>query len=127
MLSKVRVTYHPDYPDDGPDPGEIVWARVPYQDDPSQSKDRPVLVIGRVNGSDKLAAVQLTSNTSARDSLQIGDWEGKGRQSSVKLGRIVQVDASNYRREGKVLGRKSFDSVVGRLAAHHRTPVTIGA
>ncbi len=29
-----------------PDPGEVVWAWVPYEEDPSQGKDRPVLVIG---------------------------------------------------------------------------------
>ena len=29
-----------------PDPGEVVWAWVPYEEDPSKGKDRPVLVIG---------------------------------------------------------------------------------
>ena len=31
--------------DGEPDPGEVVWAWVPYEDDPSQGKDRPVLVL----------------------------------------------------------------------------------
>ena len=32
--------------DDGrPDPGEIVWAWVPYEEDHTQGKDRPVLVV----------------------------------------------------------------------------------
>ena len=27
--------------DGEPDPGEVVWAWVPYEDDPAQGKDRP--------------------------------------------------------------------------------------
>ena len=30
-----------------PDPGEVVWTWVAYEDDTSQGKDRPVLVVGR--------------------------------------------------------------------------------
>ena len=33
--------------DGKPDPGEIVWTWVPYEEDYSQGKDRPVLLIGR--------------------------------------------------------------------------------
>ena len=32
--------------DGEPDPGEVVWAWVPFEDDPQQGKDRPVLVLG---------------------------------------------------------------------------------
>ncbi|MGH3372220.1 MAG: hypothetical protein ACRDPR_19715, partial [Nocardioidaceae bacterium] len=45
--------------DGEPDPGEVVWAWVPYEDDPARGKDRPVLVIGR-DGS-LLLALQLSS------------------------------------------------------------------
>jgi hypothetical protein len=31
--------------DGEPDPGEVVWAWVPYEDDPGQGKDRPVLLL----------------------------------------------------------------------------------
>ena len=37
--------------DGEPDPGEVVWGWVPYEDDPSQGKDRPVLLIGRSGSS----------------------------------------------------------------------------
>src|SRR5688500_8908532 len=33
--------------DGRPDPGEIVWAWVPYAEGDGRGKDRPVLVIGR--------------------------------------------------------------------------------
>ena len=34
-------------PDGRPDPGEIVWTWVPFEEDHTQGKDRPVLLIGR--------------------------------------------------------------------------------
>lgn len=51
------LTYQP-VEDDRPDPGEVVWAWVPYEEDHSQGKDRPVLVIGR--DGDLLLALQST-------------------------------------------------------------------
>ena len=42
---QVTVTYQPER-DGDPDPGEVVWTWVPYEDDPEQGKDRPVVVIG---------------------------------------------------------------------------------
>ena len=53
-----RLRYAPS-PDGRPDPGEVVWTWVPYEDDPSQGKDRPVLVIGEEG--DRLLALPLTS------------------------------------------------------------------
>ena len=35
-------------PDGDADPGEVVWTWVSYEDDPSQGKDRPVVVLARV-------------------------------------------------------------------------------
>jgi hypothetical protein len=125
-LAGVRVTYDPDYPDGGPDPGEVVWAKIPFEDDPTQSKDRPVLVIGRVEGSTRLAAVQLTSQIKGRGwELPIGSgtWDRSGKPSAINMGRIVQIGAKNYRREGSKFDEKKFDAVIGRLAAYHRTPV----
>ena len=40
------TSYAPE-PDGQPDPGEVVWGWVPFEDDPSQGKDRPVLLVGR--------------------------------------------------------------------------------
>ena len=42
----MEVTYDPQA-DGEPDPGEVVWAWVAYEDDPSQGKDRPVLLLAR--------------------------------------------------------------------------------
>jgi len=46
--------------DGNPDPGEIVWTWVPFEENNGQGKDRPVLVVAaEKNGT--LLAVQLTS------------------------------------------------------------------
>ena len=37
----MEPTYAPEN-DGQPDPGEVVWAWVPYEDDPTLGKDRPV-------------------------------------------------------------------------------------
>ena len=49
--------------DGRPDPGEVVWAWVPYEDDPSRGKDRPVLVLNR--HGNRLTALALTRMLSA--------------------------------------------------------------
>lgn len=129
-LGGVRVTYHPDYPDDHPDPGEVVWAKVHFQENAALSKDRPVLVIGRINGSDKLAAIQLTSQVSGRTNelpINVRNLDRLGRKSALKLDQIIVVDPKDYRREGSVLSKSEFEGVIGRLAAYHRTPVQIAA
>ena len=42
----VRIEYTPSL-DGDPDPGEVVWTWVPYEEDPTLGKDRPVVIIGR--------------------------------------------------------------------------------
>ena len=60
----VTIEYSPQL-DGDPDPGEIVWAWVPFQEDPTQGKDRPVVIIGR-RGS-HLAAIPLTARINKAD------------------------------------------------------------
>ena len=62
-----RLRYAPEA-DGRPDPGEVVWTWVPYEDDPTQGKDRPVLVIGEEG--DQLLALQLTSRDHDVDAAQ---------------------------------------------------------
>ena len=58
------TSYEPN-PDGEPDPGEVVWAWVAYEDDPAQGKDRPVLLVGRDGGD--LLGLQMTSKDHDRD------------------------------------------------------------
>ncbi len=115
------MTYGPR-PDGLPDPGEIVWTWVPYEEDPSRGKDRPVLVVGRDRGW--LLALMLTSKDHDRDAGQearhgrrwqdigSGTWDSQGRPSEVRLDRVVRVDPSAVRREGAVLDRERFHRLI---------------
>ena len=117
----VRPVYAPQ-PDGDPDPGEVVWAWVPYEDDPAQGKDRPVLLIGRHGG--RLLALMMTSrdrnNSNASDPRYLdvgtGPWDSKGRPSEVKLDRVLQLDPESVRREGAVMGAEVFRRVAQALA-----------
>lgn len=107
--------------DGRPDPGEVVWAWVPFEEDRSQGKDRPVLVIGRT-GSD-LLALMMTSQDHDRDVQQearygrrwldvgVGGWDRQGRPSEVRLDRILRVRATEVRREGAALDRAIYEQV----------------
>src|SRR4051794_28480169 len=102
------------------DPGEIVWTWVPYEDDPAQGKDRPVLVVGR-NGRTVLGL--MLSSKSERDGqrnwlgLGPGAWDRAARPSWVRLDRVIEVDHAGIRREGAILDRGRFDLVAARLRA----------
>ena len=108
--------------DGAPDPGEVVWAWVAYEDDPGQGKDRPVLVL-REQG-DGWVGLYLSSQDHDRDAEQearygrywmdvgTGGWDSQGRPSEVRLDRLVELRAGDFRREGAALDRRVFDAVV---------------
>ena len=113
------VEYSPDIDGDA-DPGEVVWTWVPYEDDPSKGKDRPVVIIGTCPGG--LAGVPLTSKNKGRDdqvAVGSGGWDRSGRPSYAKVDRLLVVDASGVRREGSVLPRRTFDAVVSGVERFH--------
>lgn len=99
--------------DGDPDPGEVVWTWVPYEEDPTQGKDRPVVIIGR-RGSN-LVGVPLTSKRHDNEpqvAVGTGPWDREGRPSYAKLERLLEIDPEQVRREGAVLSRAHFDDVV---------------
>ncbi|MEH3032534.1 MAG: type II toxin-antitoxin system PemK/MazF family toxin [Aeromicrobium erythreum] len=120
-------TYAPD-PDGRPDPGEVVWAWVPYEEDPARGKDRPVLLVAR--DGDDLLALPLTSKDHDRDAAQeaaagrfwldigTGAWDAQGRPSEVRLDRVVRLAESDVRREGAVLDRERFETVAAAAREH---------
>lgn len=119
-----EVSYDPHLRNGKADPGEVVWGWVPYEDDPTQGKDRPVLVIGEEHG--KLLTLMLTSKDHDRDAAQearagrfwmdvgTGDWDRERRPSEVRLNRLIVLDAHSVRREGSALPRRVFDEVVAQ-------------
>jgi hypothetical protein len=108
----VTIEYAPVL-DGDPDPGEVVWTWVPYEEDPSQGKDRPVVVIGR--RGDSLVGIPLTTkrhDEEAQVEVGTGAWDGERRVSYARIWRLLVVDPSRMRREGAVLERDRFDRVI---------------
>lgn len=113
------------------DPGEVVWTWVPYQEDASVGKDRPAVVIGEQD--EGVYILQLTSKDHTRDAAQeaaagrywldigSGDWDSKGRPSEVRLDRALWVKATDVRREGAILPKKTWQLIVDALEEHYRT------
>ena len=119
----VTVDYSPDLDGDA-DPGEVVWAWVPFEEDPNRGKDRPLVIVGHANdgGGKRLAGVALTSkNKGRREHVPVGTgaWDPKGRDSWAKVDRLIVLDQADVRREGAVLARNRFDDVVGNLGKYH--------
>lgn len=120
-------TYSPA-PDGDADPGEVVWTWVPYEEDTTKGKDRPVLVLARSQG--RLVVAQLTSKDHDRDAAQeaswgrywfdigSGPWDRRGRPSEMRLDRLLLVDPEAVRREGATLARETFEAAAQALREH---------
>lgn len=111
--------------DHEPDPGEVVWAWVPFEEDPTQGKDRPLAIVGRV--ADKpadLVCFLLSSKDRSGDdewvSIGTGAWDSEHRESWVRISRPLAVTPQAVRREGGELSRSQFDAVLD--AARQRFP-----
>ncbi len=122
------ISYRPEV-DGEPDPGEVVWAWVPYDDDPSQGKDRPVLLLAEREG--RWLGLILSSQDHDLDAADearygrywmdvgSGGWDAEGRPSEVRLDRVLVLDRAGIRREGAALDRGVFDRVVAAAKRHH--------
>lgn len=121
------ISYAPNE-DAVPDPGEVVWTWVPYEEDHSQGKDRPVLIVGR--DDPWLLAVPLSSKDHDLDAAQeasegrywveigTGAWDRSGRDSHVRVNRVVRVDPGGVRRVGARLDKWRFKTVADAIREH---------
>ena len=116
-----KLVYAPNL-DGRADPGEIVWTWVVYEDDPTRGKDRPVLVVGR----DRSVLLGLMVSSQGRHAgerdwvgIGAGAWDYEGRESWVRLDRVLDVPEEGIRREGAILDREIFDAVAARLRAEY--------
>jgi hypothetical protein len=120
-LQRRRLVYAPEL-DGQADPGEIVWTWVPYEDDPRQGKDRPVLVVGRESRT--LFGLMLSSQ-SERDgqpnwfALGPGEWDRDHRPSWIRLNRVLTMREDSIRREGAILDRARFERIAQVLRAKY--------
>jgi hypothetical protein len=112
--------------DDGrPDPGEVVWAWVPFEEGDGRGKDRPVLVVAR-DGA-QLLGLMLSSRDHDLDAadearhgrhwvdIGTGAWDRQRRPSEVRVDRVLRLDPADVRREGAALPRDRFDEVVAEV------------
>ncbi|MFK4802524.1 type II toxin-antitoxin system PemK/MazF family toxin [Streptomyces sp. MPA0124] len=130
-VGRVRTEYSPAH-DGDPDPGEIVWTWVPFEEADGRGKDRPVLVVAREDAGTVLA-VQLSSKRhdgaagGASKPLQwsrgshrwvpigSGPWDRSGRDSWVDVDRVLRLHDAGMRREACALDRMRFNLVRQRL------------
>nr|WP_291810133.1 type II toxin-antitoxin system PemK/MazF family toxin [Cellulomonas sp.] len=130
--SRTRADLRPAYApraDGRPDPGEVVWTWVPYEDDPARGKDRPVLVVAVEGGT--VVGLMLTSKDHDRDAADearrgrlwldvgAGGWDRQGRPSEVRLDRLLRLPAVEVRREGAALDPDRYAAVVRAAGQVH--------
>jgi len=120
----LRPEYRP-HDDDRPDPGEIVWAWVPFEEGDGRGKDRPVLVVGRDGAA--LLGLMLSSKDHDLDATDearhgrhwidvgTGAWDRQGRPSEVRVDRVLRIDPADVRREGAALDRDRFEEVAAEV------------
>lgn len=123
------ISYRP-HADGVFDPGEIVWAWVPFEEDYRQGKDRPVLLIGA--DGPWLLALPLTSKDHDRDAEQerragrlwvdigSGPWDSAGRPSEVRVNRTLRIDPASVRRQACALPADRFAVVADAVRAAYR-------
>ena len=112
--------------DGRPDPGEIVWTWVPFEDDHHDGKDRPVLLVGR--DGRWLLGLMLTTKVRTgqpggrpprgRVAIGTGPWDRQRRPSEVRVDRIIRVNPRRIRREGATLDAERFAAVVDGVHQH---------
>lgn len=103
---------------------------MPFEEDHTQGKDRPVLVIG--TDGPWLLALPLTSQDHDLDARQeaaegrywvdigSGSWDREGRASEVRVNRILRVDPKAVRRTAGRLSKERFDEVAAEVTKRVR-------
>jgi hypothetical protein len=122
-MTDAAFTYDPSLDGDA-DPGEIVWTWVPYEEDASQGKDRPAVVVGRLDGDVLIVPLSSKSHEDRPDgaewiALGSGSWDDGDRVSYADVGRVLQVAPDSIRREGAILEQARFDAVVAAMRRQH--------
>lgn len=115
----VAIEYSPQI-DGDPDPGEVVWAWVPFDEDREQGKDRPVVVIGRRGRN--LVGVPLTTKRNDREAqipIGSGAWDPKRRPSYARIWRMIDLEDDRVRREGAILDRRRFEAVTAAVDEYY--------
>ena len=114
-IERLRPSYGPK-PDGDPDPGEIVWTWVPYVENDGRGKDRPVLIIARIDEDATAGCYLSTKRHDGFVSIGAGPWDSQGRESYVSPERVLRISNDGMRREGHVLPLEAFERAVAVVA-----------
>lgn len=130
-MPPVAITYAPA-PDGDADPGEVVWGWVPFEEDITRGKDRPVLVLAResdaegtvlvslmLTSRDRVDGVRTDEHGATWVDIGTGPWDSQRRPSEVRADRLLRLRASAVRREGGRLEERVFDQVAAVVRKVH--------
>lgn len=106
--------------DGTPDPGEVVWTWVPYVEQDGRGKDRPVLIIARVNSTEVAGCYLSTKEHRGFVHVGTGAWDSQGRPSYLNPERVLLVSDDGMRREGAIMPQAQFDRVINSLQSFYR-------
>ena len=111
-----QITYAP-HTGKTPDPGEVVTAWVPDEEDPKEGKDRPVLLIGR--DGDWLLGVVLSIADADEGghwvTIGTGAWDTRRRPSKARVDRIVRIHPDDVHGRSEKLDKTRFDAVAAGI------------
>ncbi len=111
------VFYAPDM-DGQADPGEVVWIWVSTDGPGNPPRERAMVVIGRTRST--ILGLLISCNPEHRNDedwidIGAGGWDERGRQSWVRLDRILEVSELGIRRQGTVIPQGRFERIANRL------------
>lgn len=113
-IRDLRISYSPEI-DGEPDPGEVVWTWVPYAEHDGRGKDRPVLIIARIDAETYAACYLSTTQHRGFVSVGTGGWDSKRRESFLSTERVLRVHTDGMRREGQILPKDRFEAAVAAV------------
>lgn len=117
-IRALSPSYQPR-PDGDPDPGEVVWTWVPYVENDGRGKDRPVLIVARIDAHTTAGCYLSTKQHRGFVSVGTGGWDSQGRESFLSPERVLRIADTGMRREGHVLSRDRFSRAVEVVARTH--------
>lgn len=114
QISHLKISYSPE-PDNDPDPGEVVWTWVPFAENDGRGKDRPVLIIARIDNSTVAGCYMSTKQHRGFIEVGPGPWDKQGRTSYLNPARVLRVTYRGMRREGAIMPMTTFKEVMQKL------------
>ncbi|MDO4631067.1 MAG: growth inhibitor PemK [Corynebacterium sp.] len=120
-----RTIFYAPNMDGQVDPGEVVWFWIPsedsaHTDDESTLKftERALVVVGRT-GDHVLGLITSPNPEHAHDEkwldIGAGPWDDEGRQSWLRLDKVIKVAESTIRRQGAFIPPRRFNRIASRL------------